>query len=207
VGGDVPAGKLIAIEGIDGAGKGTQQDLLVAALRKAGHVVVATHEPTDGPHGRRIREASTAGEAVTPAEQLDLFMADRAEHVRDLVAPALGRGEVVVTDRYFLSNAAYQGAGGLDPEEILARNEALFPLPDAAIVLTISPEEALRRVRARGGELNLAFEREEFLTRVVAIYDQMSRPYVRRIDGERPAAEVHVRVRDALADVIDAPKA
>jgi dTMP kinase len=199
----VAAGTLIAIEGIDGAGKTTQVEMLVGALRAAGHEVVATKEPTSGPHGRRIRAMSTAGEPVSPADQLESFVADREEHVRDLIAPALARGAVVVTDRYYLSNVAYQGAGGLDPEEILARNEKRFPVPDAVVLIVVSPAEGLRRVRARGGELNQAFEREDFLERVAHVFARVSRPYVHRVDGEAQPAAVHAAVREALRSVVD----
>ena len=192
-------GKLIAIEGIDGAGKGTQAARLAEVLRAAGHEVVMTREPTAGPHGQKIRELSTAGAQLSAAEQLDYFIADRAEHVRDLIAPALERGAVVITDRYFLSNVAYQGAAGLDPEEILAKNEAQFPLPDAAIVISLSPEEALRRVRARGDRMNETFEREDFLVRVAAIYETIERSYVHRVDGESSPEAVHARVRDIVS--------
>lgn len=195
-------GRLIAIEGIDGAGKTTQVDLLVAALRAAGHEVVATKEPTSGPHGRRIRALSTAGRAPSPAEQLELFCADREQHVRELIAPALDRGAVVVTDRYFLSNVAYQGAAGLDPAAVLAQNEARFPIPDAVVLIVVSAAEGLRRVQARGGELNQTFEREDFLRDVAAVFATVSRAYLHRVDGEQPPARVHAEVRRALADVV-----
>jgi dTMP kinase len=197
------AGRLIAVEGIDGAGKTTQVDLLAAALRAAGHDVVVTKEPTGGPQGARIRALSTAGHPVSPAEQLELFLEDRAEHVRDLIAPALARGAIVVTDRYYLSNVAYQGAGGLDPEEILATNEKRFPVPDAVVLVVVSPAEGLRRVRARGAELNQAFEREDFLVRVAEVFARIARPYLHRVDGEAPPDEVHRRVWEALADVLE----
>ena len=192
------AGRLIAIEGIDGAGKTTQVELLVAALRESGQTVVATKEPTNGPHGRKIRALSTAGEPVTPAEQLEYFLADRRDHVSELIGPALERGETVVTDRYYLSNVAYQGAAGLDPDDVLRRNEKEFPVPDAVLLLEVSAAEGLRRVRARGGTLNETFEREEFLERVVAVFASISRPYLHRIRGDLPVDEVHAQVREAL---------
>lgn len=196
------AGQLIAIEGIDGAGKTTQVELLVDALRAAGREVVATKEPTSGSHGQKIRELSTAGES-TPAEQLEYFLADRAEHVAELIAPALARGAVVVTDRYYLSNVAYQGAGGLDAEEILAANEKRFPVPDAVVLIVVSAAEGLRRVMARGGELNQAFEREDFLTRVADVFGRVSRPYVHRVNGEATPEAVHASVREALRGVVE----
>lgn len=197
------AGRLIAIEGIDGAGKTTQVDLLVAALRAGGHEVVATKEPTSGPFGQKIRRLSTAGQAPSASEQLELFCADRAQHVRELIAPALARGASVVTDRYYLSNVAYQGAAGLDPQEILARNEAEFPIPDAVILIVVDPREGLRRVRARGGELNQTFEREDFLREVTAVFASLSRPYLHRVDGEQSSGRVHADVRRALAGIVE----
>ena len=163
-------GWLIAFEGIDGAGKTTQVELLAAALREAGRNVVTTREPTDGTHGTKIRNLSMQGTAISLEEELDYFLEDRKEHVRDLIAPALGRGDVVITDRYYLSNVAYQGARGLSPAEILVRNEALFPLPTAAVLLETSAKVGLGRVRARGESLNRAYEQEDFLARVAKIY-------------------------------------
>ena len=196
-------GSLIAIEGIDGAGKGTQVALLVTALRSEGFSVVATREPTDGPHGRRIRARSVAGEALSPSEQLEAFMLDRAEHVRDLIHPALEAGSVVVTDRYYLSNVAYQGAAGLDPAEILENNASLFPAPDLAILIDLSAEEALRRVDARGEERNRVFERESFLIRTLEIYRQLELPYLHSVPGEAAPEIVHAQIMECVRVLLD----
>jgi dTMP kinase len=183
--GEGKSGWLIAFEGIDGAGKTTQANLLAETLRARGHTVVLTKEPTSGPHGQKIRELSTAGADFTPEDELGYFIEDRKEHLRDLIGPALAEGKVVITDRYYLSNVAYQGARGLDPEDILARNEALFPAPAAVVLIEVSPEEGLRRVRARGGALNLSYEREDFLSGVVRVFGTVKRDYLHRIAGER----------------------
>jgi len=132
-------GRLVAFEGIDGAGKSTQLARLAAALRAQGRSVVETREPTDGPWGRRIRAMARAGERVAPAEELRWFVEDRREHVAQVIRPAIAAGAVVLTDRYFLSTVAYQGARGLDPERLLAEAEAEFPLPDLALVLDVDP--------------------------------------------------------------------
>ena len=192
---------MIAIEGIDGAGKTTQALMLADALRAAGHSVVVTKEPTGGPYGSKIRELSIAGATVPPEEELQYFIEDRREHVRDVIAPAMESGAVVISDRYYLSNVAYQGARGLAPERILSDNEALFPEPAAIVLLSVSPEEGLRRVVARGAELNQSYERADFLGRAAEIFDAIDRPRLRRIDGAHSPERVHADVREALADL------
>ena len=164
----VKRGQLVALEGLDGCGKSTQALRLVAALRAEGLDVVATREPTDGEYGRRIRAMARSGELVDPAEELRWFFEDRREHLELVVVPALESGRTVVTDRYFLSSVAYQGARGLDWREILTRSEASFRLPDRVLLFELSAEEALARVTSRGAAPEPAFERVDYLTRVAA---------------------------------------
>lgn len=190
-------GRLVAFEGLDGCGKSTQIEHLARALRDAGCDVLVTREPSDGPAGRRIRELAHSGDPLTPEEELHGFVLDRREHVASVVAPALDAGRVVLTDRYFLSTVAYQGARGLDPERILARSEAEFPLPDLALLLEIDPAEGLARVRARGGAPAL-FERLERLERVAEIFRSLDRPYLARIDARGPVASVAERVLERV---------
>jgi len=196
---ELSQGWLLAIEGIDGAGKTTQAHLLARALQSIGHRVVLTKEPTDGPHGQKIRALSSAGAEIDLEQELEYFIDDRREHIEGCVAPALARGEVVITDRYFYSNVAYQGARGLDPDAILARNESLFPSPDAVLLIEVSVMEGLRRVTARGGELNRAYERSDFLEAAAAVFARIDRPNVHRIDGEQTPEAVHADVRARLA--------
>src|SRR4051794_4247303 len=103
-----PPGILIAVEGIDGAGKTTQVTRLCAALADVGETVVRSKEPTNGPHGRRLRESAQTGR-MNADEELQTFIADRREHVETVIRPALERGETVILDRYFYSTVAYQG--------------------------------------------------------------------------------------------------
>ena len=132
-------GKLLVLEGLDGSGKSTQLPRLAARLRAAGHTVIETREPHDCAAGRRIRALARSGEPALPEQELALFMEQRRAHVRERIAPALARGEVLLSDRYFLSTVAYQGARGLDPTALLAANEAEFPLPDLALLLELPP--------------------------------------------------------------------
>jgi len=194
----VNAGRLIAFEGIDGAGKSTQLRRLAAVLRAAGREVVETREPTDGAWGQRIRAMARSGARVAPAEELRWFVEDRREHVARVLHPGVARGAIVLTDRYFLSTVAYQGARGLDPERLLAEAEAEFPLPDLALVLDVDPAAGLGRVASRGGVAEPAFEDEAFLARVVAIFRGLARPYVAHVEAREGPEAVERAVAAAV---------
>jgi dTMP kinase len=188
---------LIVFEGLDGSGKTTQLLWLAGALRAAGHPVVTTREPTDGAFGRRIRAMAKGQEPPLPEEELRWFMEDRREHVSGVIVPALARGEIVLSDRYYLSSVSYQGARGLGWAGILARSEAEFPIPDLAVLLEIDPRQALARVRERGRTEPL-FEQADFLARVAALYRELPCAYVERIDGRREPEQV----REAVGEVV-----
>lgn len=192
--GQIPAGKLIAFEGIDGTGKSTQVKLLAGELARRGYQVVPTREPTDGAYGRQIRRLYTDRGSVSLEEELELFIADRRQHVADLILPALSRGEVVITDRYYYSTAAYQGAAGLDPREIIRRNEEFAPVPDMVILLELSPAVGVHRITSLRGESLNAFEQEESLARVAEIFSMIAGPGFCRINGGESVAQVHRKV-------------
>ena len=90
-------GRLIALEGLDGCGKSTQQGRIAAALRADRYTVIETREPTDGPWGRRIREMARGAAPVAPEEELRWFVEDRARHVAETIEPALQAGRIVLT--------------------------------------------------------------------------------------------------------------
>ena len=192
-------GRLIALEGLDGCGKSTQLPHLVAFLRDAGHDVVATREPTDGEWGRKIRAMAQTGDRPAADEELRWFMEDRQQHVQEVIAPALETGRTVVTDRYFLSSVAYQGARGLDWREILRESEARFPLPLRVILFEVTPEVGLARVQSRAGTAEPAFERADYLARVAEIFAAIERDYVVRLDASGDEAGVRRAAVQALA--------
>jgi dTMP kinase len=194
----VKRGTLLAFEGLDGSGKSTQVAELARALREAGREVLATHEPTDGPTGTRIRAMARSGVPLAPEEELRWFLEDRRVHVREIIAPALAAGRIVVTDRYFLSTVAYQGARGLDWRRILAESEAEFPLPDLVLLLEIDVSLGLSRARGRGDAGELVFEHADLLERVAAIFREIDRPYVERLAATGSVAAVHARVVDRV---------
>lgn len=183
-------GVLIVFEGTDGTGKSTQLQLLSRYLQDKGYPVVTTREPTEGQYGRIIRELYVNRSKYTQEEELELFLADRREHVRDLLAPALTEGKVVLCDRYFLSTAAYQGARGFDPEDILKLNH-FAPDPDLALLFQVPLDTGLKRITSgRGDELN-DFEQRESLERVAAIFSSIKRPYILPINSSGSIEEVH----------------
>ena len=197
-------GRLLALEGLDGCGKSTQAERIAQALRARGHDVVQTREPSDGRIGREIRVLARKGERVTAERELELFTEDRREHVAQLIAPALAEGRWVVTDRYFLSTVAYQGARGLDWRAILARSEAEFPAPDAALVFELPADVGLARTRARGDAPDLWFEHRDYLERVAAIFAAIDRAYVARVDASGTAEAVTARALDAIETLLGA---
>ncbi len=187
-------GRLIAFEGIDGTGKSTQIAMLAEVLRRDGVDVVATREPTDGLYGQRIRRLFQARDSVSRQDELDLFLADRRDHVARLIAPGLAQGKVILTDRYYFSTAAYQGAAGFDPETIIRQNELFAPVPDLVILFELSPAEAVMRIqRYRQNALN-HFEQEENLRQVVRVFNSLDRDYIKRLDGSLGVGEVHAQV-------------
>jgi dTMP kinase len=194
----VKRGSLIVLEGLDGTGKSTQLPRLARRLAAGGREVVQTREPYDCAPGRKIRELAQRHVPVAATEELALFVEQRRIHVRELIAPALARGAVVVSDRYFLSTVAYQGARGLDPARLLAESEAEFPLPDLALLLVLAPEAGLARVAARGGTPEPAYERADFLARVRAIFDALERPYLERVDAVGSEEAVEARIAEAV---------
>lgn len=183
----IPGGLLIAVEGIDGAGKTTLARSLAERLRTSDVPVVLDKEPTAGPWGMKLR-ASAASGRLDPDEEVRLLLADRRQHVDEVIGPALARGEVVILDRYYPSMAAYQGAVGVPVSEILAAND-FAPEPDVTLVLDISPALGLARIRARGDAPN-AFETEESLAECRKLFLAMPLPSRQVIDAQRSADDV-----------------
>lgn len=199
-------GLLIVFEGLDGSGKSTQLPRLAARLRAAGAHVVETGEPYDCVAGRRIREMAKEGQGLTPEEERALFFEQRREHVRKVIRPALEAGWVVLSDRYFLSTVAYQGARGLDGRALLAESEAEFPAPDLVLLLELPPASGLERVARRGGTPEPAFERADFLAQVAERFHALDRSYIERIDARGTPEVVEARIADAVERRLGLPE-
>jgi dTMP kinase len=181
-------GFLLVLEGIDGMGKSTVARRLVDHCNELGRPAIFSREPTDGPWGRKLRESARTGR-LDLAEELELFLADRAEHVTQVIQPALDAGKVVILDRYYLSTAAYQGARGADPEKILEQNEKFAPPPDLVLLLDADPAAGLARVQRRG-DVPDEFEHANALAEVRRIFLAIARPWIVRIDAALPPEDV-----------------
>jgi dTMP kinase len=198
----VHGGLFVIFEGIDGTGKSTQHHLLAEKLEQLGYAVVSTFEPTEGPFGQKIRELFVDRGAVSSEEELELFIADRDQHVQEVLKPALADGCVVVCDRYYLSTVAYQGANGMDPDYIMKKNKD-FPVPDLAIILEIEPTQGIQRIQNQRNENPNTFEEESNLTKVAAIFTSMQHPYIRRISASDSIEIVHKHVLKAVEEILE----
>jgi dTMP kinase len=209
--GAMSRGRLITIEGIDGAGKSTLAGSLAEALRERGVAVELLREPGGVAVSERIRAlVKDPSLAVAPRTEALLYAAARAQLVHERVAPALAAGETLLLDRFLDSSLAYQGAGrGLGIDEIRAVN--LFAigdvLPDRTLLLRIDPVAGRARQGARAESADrLELEGEEFFALVAAAYDELaaSEPErVRTIDAAQAPEAVLLDALDALSDLFE----
>jgi dTMP kinase len=209
-----PRGRFIAFEGGEGTGKSTQARLLAEALQARGLAVVATREPGGTPGAEAIRNLLLAppGQAGwTPQAEALLFAAARADHVANLIRPALERGAWVICDRFVDSSRAYQGgAGGLGDAAILALHafgsDGLRP--DRVILLEADERALAGRLAARGAEADAIEGRPADYHRAVAAafraLAQADPQGFVRIEAAGTPAEVHQRIMAALTDLFEA---
>jgi dTMP kinase len=204
-----PAGRLIAFEGTEGAGKSTQLSRTADTLRSDGYRVVITAEPGGTALGARLRELLLhGGEAPVPLAELFLYLADRAQHIGQVIEPALGGGAVVLTDRFSASTIAYQAYGrGLDLALVTQADAwARAGLRPHLTVLLDCPVR-VGLARARGNDRFHA-ELEAFHQRVREGFRQQAAaaPAVWRvIDATQPESAVHQQVLAAIRPCLAAP--
>ena len=206
-----PPGLLIAFEGGEGSGKTTQARLIAIWLRELGYDVVATHEPGATKIGMRLRALllDTAHGGMSPRAEALMYAADRAEHTDSVIAPALQRGAVVITDRYVDSSLAYQGAGRSLPVEEISRFNAWATggrTPDLTILLDMDPVAGLSR-RARSAD-RLEAEPAAFHHRVRAGFQALARAEPGRylvLDADRPQDEITRTIEDRIRGLLPDP--
>lgn len=209
------AGTFITFEGIDGSGKSTQLRLLANFLRLKGCEVVATREPGGTSVGLRLRAALLdAQEQVDPLTELLVFAADRAQHVRSLLRPALESGHIVLSDRYADATIAYQGGGRGFSHELISEIVALATeglRPDLTLLFDLSVAESAARTRRRSNTKyrndRLDDETAEFHGLVRSAYLRIASAdpqRVRVVETSGPAEETHARVKEIVVPLLEA---
>ena len=200
----------ITFEGIDGSGKSTQLRMLASELRLRGREVVATREPGGTPLGGLLRNVVLeAEEQVDPMAELLIFAADRAQHVRALLRPALESGRIVLSDRYADATVAYQGAGRGFPSELIDEVVALATgglMPDLTLIFDLTVDESLRRAGPRQKQDRIDSEEAAFHTRVRDAYLKIAAAEperVRVIDASGSVEETHSKVSRLVRDFIE----
>lgn len=204
--------KFIVFEGIDGAGKTTQINLLRAALENKGLPCAVTAEPTDLPSGKAIRRALAKEVEKTPLEMAEMFALDRELHNTDPqvgIEKLLGEGTTVICDRYYYSSLAYQGTVlGYDTVARLNLDNPNIRRPDICIFLDLTPEKSLQRIGDRGGRTEI-YENLDYLTRTrktfFEVFDKLRQrgELISVIDADGGVEEVSARILAAVADIFE----
>lgn len=202
------AGRFITLEGIEGVGKSTHLDALCASLRDRGVDVVATREPGGTRLGEQVRDLllSERSPSMHPDTELLLMFAARAEHLNQVVLPALAAGRWVVCDRFTDATYAYQGAGrGIILERIAAIERWVQGelRPHATLLFDADVETALARIKGRAADDRFERENIVFFTRVRRAYLALAAQQPQRfriIDANRPLDEVRRQIA-AIGDM------
>ena len=192
----------ITFEGLDGSGKTTQAHMLAERLEAEGVEIVITREPGGTPLGEEIRNLVLHGGDMAPWAEAALYAASRAQHVEELIRPALARGATVLCDRYVDSSVAYQGiARGLGLERVLDLNLAAVGglMPDRTILIDLQPSRAV----ARMSEERDRIEREDdgFHARAADAYRQLAALFPERyltVDGSAAPELIAEEIYGAL---------
>jgi dTMP kinase len=201
------SGVFVCFEGGEGSGKSTQARLLKESLEAEGYAVLLTFEPGDTQVGKELRRivlSPETGELSHRTEAL-LYAADKAEHVDTVIAPALDRGDVVVTDRYVDSTLAYQGAGrDLDIAQLerVARWATHDLRPHLTVVLDLDPAAGMSRFEGRD---RIEGEPPEFFARVREAFLELARAdpdHYLVLDASSDRVEIAARVRSAVEPLL-----
>ena len=207
-------GAFLTFEGIDGCGKSTQMRMLASELRLRGVDVLTTHEPGGTVLGKRLRAALLdPAESVDPLAELLIYAADRAQHVRTIVRPALEAGQIALSDRYADSTIAFQGAGRGFPPQLVQTVVDLATgglKPDLTLIFDLPVAECMARTMRRtdGGIHNDRLESEDvtFHTRVRNAYLELAAAEPERVhlvDASGTVDETHDRVMQLVLPFLE----
>lgn len=201
-------GRFITLEGGEGVGKSTQIRALAAALSQQGIEAVATREPGGSSGAEAIRSLLMEGsdDRWDARSEALLFAAARADHVARTIRPALSRGAWVLCDRFVDSSRAYQGGGGgITDADILTLHDfgSVGLLPDRTFLLTVSADEASRRLDERGGNDRMGSKPADYQARLAARFVEMAEAEPHRwriIDADAPAAQITATILAQLKE-------
>lgn len=196
-----PAGKLISFEGSEGSGKSTQIARLAKHLQLLGREVLTTREPGGTEIGEQIRNIivhNSKGDEMCAETELLLFAAARAQLVREVIAPALLRGDFVLSDRFLDSSTVYQGVArnlALDPVQLINQFAVGSVMPNLTVIIDVPTKVSIARIRQRASDLPDRMEREniDFYNKVREGYLVLAKSMPGRflvIDGTKPEDEV-----------------
>ncbi len=210
-------GKFITFEGLDGCGKSTQMELLAEVLRREGADVVTTREPGGTPTGEKIRSVilDSKTRSLAPMAELTLMFAARAQHIAEIIRPALEAGRWVLCDRFTDSSEAYQGGGRrMGSELVLTMHQVVCGdlMPEITILMDSDPEASVARARRRNKTAAIdenRFEKEsrEFFERVHAAYNAIAErdaARVVKVDARRTKEVTHAEIVRAVKQRIAA---
>jgi dTMP kinase len=202
-------GKFITFEGLDGCGKSTQLEKLAKVLRAQHLPVVVTREPGGTPTGEKIRQLllDTGTSALAPLAELALMFASRAQHIKEVIQPALSEGCIVLCDRFTDSSEAYQGGGRkLGSEPVLALHRALCGdiQPDLTILMDSDPVMSVERARRRNTVASPGHKRSEHDENR---FEQESRAFFGRVRNAYLAVAEREPQRVVLVDARGTPEA
>ena len=189
----------LVFDGVNGAGKSTQVQNLLTFLQERGIPCASTREPGGTDFGQKVRALlmNEKQEPLAPLAETFLFAADRAQHVAKKIKPAVEKGEVIISDRYYYSTLAFQGFGrGLDVETLRKVNEIAIAgtRPDLVFLFDLDPAEGLRRASDRNSEEHDSFEQEaiDFHTRLrdgfLKLSDSLPEPFAVIDASKQPEA-------------------
>lgn len=194
-------GVLIVFEGIDGAGKSTQAEILLDRLKARGYDVAYFREPSESKWGREIKKRALLADSLSPEEELELFQKDRRENVERNLKPALEERKIVILDRYYYSTIAYQGAKGIDQEMIKKANEEFVARPDLVFILDIDAKRGLERIQDRKKKDKL-FEREDYLVKVREIFRSIEGENIIHIDALKPREKISKEIEESILEYL-----
>jgi dTMP kinase len=202
-------GKFITLEGIEGSGKSTSLDTISKSLENLNIEFIVTKEPGGGPLGKDLRKMLLDKKTSISSEvELLLMMADRKNHIENIVEPSLEKGIWVISDRYLDSSYAYQGGGRqIEVSKIDLLTELLkLPIPDLTLLFDLSPEIALQRAKNRSELDRFESEPIDFHQRIREAYLTLANDNIQRynvIDASKDIQNVKDQVQKKLNQFIN----